>query len=138
MTAEGQRLPSSELGGKSLIAPVGLPSDLVGDHSELLDGEAAGRYLSEPASTVDRLIRKGLLEGCRHPDGVRREALDDCLERCRIKPGELPWASRLNGRGEEPPITRNGQSDRRHGSSYSGGQAGTGCGERAQGLRSTP
>ncbi len=72
----------------------------------MLDGAAVGRYLSVHASTVDQLIRDGLLEGSRHPVRVRREALEACLERCRIKPGGLPWASRQKGRGEDPPITK--------------------------------
>ena len=91
----------------------------VGNHEEWLDAEAAGRYLDLPTSVVHRLITDGQLDARSFPVRVRREALDACLERCRIKPGDLPYASRCKGRGEEPPITKEGKPDRRYGSRYS-------------------
>jgi hypothetical protein len=93
----------------------------VGNHGEWLDVEAAGRYLGLPVGTVDRLIRDGLLEGTRHPVRVRREALDACIERCRIGAGDLPFASSSTGRGGDPPLTAKGLPNRRYGPRYSSG-----------------
>jgi hypothetical protein len=90
----------------------------VGDHYEWLDAEAAGLYLGLPVGTIDRLIRDGLLDGRRHPVQVRREALDACIERCRIGAGTLPFASHSTGRGGEPPLTAKGLPNRRYGPRY--------------------
>jgi excisionase family DNA binding protein len=86
-----------------------------------LDAEGAGRYLSLPTNTVYRLIQDGHLDAVSCPDRIRRRALDEFLERCRIKPGDLPYASRLKGRGQEPPLTAKGLPDRRYGPRYSAG-----------------
>jgi excisionase family DNA binding protein len=95
----------------------GLLSDgmAAADEWQWLDAGGAGRYLNLPTSTVYRLIQDGRLEALSWPVRVRRPALDECIERCRITPGELPYASRLKGHGAEPPITAKGVPDRRYG-----------------------
>ena len=106
---------------------------LVGDHDEWLDAEAAALYLGLPAGTVDRLLRDGLLDGRRYPVQVRRDALDACIERCRIGAGTLPFASHSTGRGGEPPLTAKGLPNRRYGPRYgSSGLQGVGGGGRRQ------
>jgi len=90
----------------------------VEDHDEWLDPEAAARYLSLREITICRLIKEGELDGVGLPVRVRRQALDAYLERCRIKPGDLPYASQSTGRGEPPPTTKGGHLDRRYGPRY--------------------
>ena len=94
----------------------------VADHDEWLDVDAAARYLSLPASTIRRLIRHGQLATLRFPVRVRRQELDACLDRCRIKPGDLSYASQGPPRRPgDPPSTRKGVPDRRYGPRYSAG-----------------
>ena len=69
----------------------------VADHDEWLDVDAAARYLCLPASTIRRMIRHGHLATLRFPVCIRRQELDACLDRCRIKPGDLSYAS------QDPP-----------------------------------
>ena len=78
------------------------------------DAEGAATYLNVPVSTVARLIRDGLLDGKHSPVRLRRQDLDACIERCRIKSGDLAYASRPGGRPGEPPITSKGRPDRRY------------------------
>ena len=75
---------------------------------EWLDAEQAALLLGLPTKDIYRMIDGGRLKALSFPVRIRRQELDDCLERCRIKPGELPWASRSTGRGVEPPITSKG------------------------------
>ena len=58
------------------------------DRDEWLDVDAAGRYLNLPSKTIYRLIRDGHLDVLSFPVRTRRQDLDVCLERCRIKPGD--------------------------------------------------
>ena len=88
------------------------------DHDEWLDVEAAGRLLSLPARTVRRLILNGAIEALRPTAMVRREALDAYLDRCRLKPGDLSFASRSKGRDGDPPLNKAVLPDRRFGPRY--------------------
>jgi excisionase family DNA binding protein len=85
---------------------------------EWLDAEAAARYLGFHVNTIYQMVRDGRLPALRFPVRIRPEDLDTCLERCRIKPGELrhlnAYASGAHLSGE-PPITRRGAPDRRFG-----------------------
>lgn len=85
---------------------------------EWLSAEEAGRCLNLPASTIYLLIRRGQLDARLSPVRVCRADLDACLERCRIRAGQVAHlnqyaegASRLG----EPPITSKGRPDRRFG-----------------------
>jgi excisionase family DNA binding protein len=83
-----------------------------------MDAEAAARYLNFHVNTIYQMVRDGRLPALRFPVRIRQEDLDACLERCRIKPGELrhlnAYASGTHPAGE-PPITRRGTPDRRFG-----------------------
>jgi excisionase family DNA binding protein len=71
------------------------------EETEWLDAEAAAHYLNIHTNTIYRMVRNGTLPALRFPVRIRREALDACLERCRIKPGDL---AHLNpGRRAGPP-----------------------------------
>ena len=91
---------------------------LVAEEAEWMDVEAAARYLDFHANTIYRLVREGRLPALRFPVRIRREDLDACLERCRIKPGELAHlnqyarGTQLSGRTS---ITKAGTPDRRFG-----------------------
>ncbi len=99
----------------------------MGDHDEWLDAEAAGRYLNLPTSTIYRLIQAGQLDARSWPVRIRREALDECLERCRIKPGALSFSTQSDPpRSAQPRINRDGTPDRRYGSRYSAAGHGEG------------
>jgi excisionase family DNA binding protein len=86
--------------------------------AEWLDAEAAASYLDLHPNTIYRMIRDGRLPAMRFPVRIRREDLDDCLERCRIKPGELAHLNQY-ARGEhlsaERLMTKAGNPDRRFG-----------------------
>lgn len=99
----------------------------MGDHEEWLDAEAAGRYLNLPASAIYRLIRNGQLDARSWPVRIRRDALDACMERCRIKPGALPFSKEADPpRAAHPRVNRDGIPDRRYGSRYSAAEPGEG------------
>lgn len=83
-----------------------------------LSAEEAGRCLNLPASTIYLLIRDGRLDASRDPVRVRRKDLDACLERCRIRAGQVAHLNQYAGgasRPGEPPITSKGRPDRRYG-----------------------
>jgi excisionase family DNA binding protein len=94
---------------------------------EWLDAESAARYLGLKPATIYRLIVEGQLEGRRFPVRLRREDLDACLERCRIKPGQLAHldgnaARRAHG-DRTPPMPGKGVPDRRYGRRYAAAEA---------------
>ena len=94
----------------------------MGDHGEWLDADAAGRYLNLPASTIYRLITHGQLDARSWPVRIRRQALDECLERCRIRPGDLSFSKQFDPpRAPQPRINRDGTPDRRYGQRYGNG-----------------
>jgi len=83
-----------------------------------LSAEEAGRYLNLPASTIYLLIRDGQLNARLSPVRVCRADLDACLERCRIRAGQVAHLNQYAdgaSRPGDPPITRTGQPDRRFG-----------------------
>jgi len=90
----------------------------VAEQAEWLDVEAAARYLAFHPNTIYRMIREGRLAACRSPVGIRREDLDPCRERCRIKPGELAHLNAYAAGAHlaaEPAVTKAGRPDRRYG-----------------------
>ncbi len=69
----------------------------------------AARYINLPVRSIYRLIHDGRLEAVRFPVRVRRHELDACLERCRIRPGEVAHLNAYPGgasRLAEPPLTK--------------------------------
>ncbi|MCA1708124.1 MAG: helix-turn-helix domain-containing protein, partial [Actinobacteria bacterium] len=58
------------------------------DDDEWLDAEAAARYINLPIGSIYRLVHEGRLEAVCPPVRVRRQDVEDCVERCRIRPGE--------------------------------------------------
>jgi excisionase family DNA binding protein len=110
--AAGTEFDSSATAGPSVRCRA------VAGGDEWLDVEAAARYLGFHVNTIYQMVRDGRLPALRFPVRIRREDLDTCLERCRIKPGELrhlnAYASGAHLSGE-PPITRRGAPDRRFG-----------------------
>ena len=91
---------------------------LVADSEEWMDAEAAARYLNFHVNTIYQMVRDGRLPALRFPVRIRQEDLDTCLERCRIKPGELSHLNQYaRGSAETPQrVTAKGQPDRRYGS----------------------
>jgi excisionase family DNA binding protein len=90
----------------------------VASGEEWLDAEAAARYLDFHVNTIYQMVRDGRLPALRFPVRIRREDLDTCVERCRIKPGELRHLNAYASGGHlsgEPPITQRGTPDRRFG-----------------------
>jgi hypothetical protein len=85
---------------------------------EWLDAEAAARHLDLPTRLVYAMVRNGQLTALLFPVRIRRRDLEGCLERCRIRPGDLahldPNAGRRGGL-REAPLTRRGTPDRRFG-----------------------
>ena len=93
----------------------------VADEDEWLDAEAAARYINLPVRSIYRLVHDGRLEAVRFPVRVRRHELDACLERCRIRPGEVAHLNAYPGGASgvaEPPLTKQGRPDRRYGRRY--------------------
>ncbi len=95
----------------------------VADDEEWLDIDEAAHYLNLPNRTIRRRIAAGEFEAVGSPARIRRQELDDFIERSRIKPGAL--AHLLNeypagaSRFGEVPITSKGRPDRRFGPRYS-------------------
>jgi excisionase family DNA binding protein len=88
------------------------------DSGEWIDAEAAARYLNFHVNTIYQMVRDGRLPAMRFPVRIRQEDLDACLERCRIKPGELRHLNAYAGGTHlagEAPITQTGGPDRRFG-----------------------
>lgn len=98
-------------------SPPTVPSAAVAEE-DWLDAEAAAAYLGLPARLVYAMVNAGQVPAVRFPLRIRRQDLENCLERCRIKPGELahldPNATRRGG-SREPPLTARGTPDRRFG-----------------------
>lgn len=88
------------------------------EDGEWLDVEAAARYLDVHANTIYRMVRDGQLAALRFPVRIRTEDLRSCIQRCRIKPGELVHLNPYAGGGHlsaQPSITKAGTPDRRYG-----------------------
>jgi excisionase family DNA binding protein len=104
-------------GARSLdLGSVHLPP--VAEQAEWLDVEAAARYLALHPSMIYRMIHEGRLAASRSPVRIRREDLDACLERCRIKPGDLAHMNAFAGGAHlaaERAVTKAGRPDRRYG-----------------------
>jgi excisionase family DNA binding protein len=86
--------------------------------AEWLDVEAAARFLHFHPNTVYRMVRDGRLPALRFPVRIHRMDLETCLERCRIKPGELAHLNQYARRTHLAPVTgvtRSGAPDRRYG-----------------------
>ena len=85
---------------------------------EWLDAEAAAAHLGLPARLVYAMVNAGQVPALRFPLRIRRQDLENCLERCRIRPGELahldPNATRRGG-SREPALTARDTPDRRFG-----------------------
>lgn len=96
--------------------PRSVPSEAV--EEEWLDAEAAARHLGLPSRLVYAMIKAGQLPALCFPVRIRRQDLDRCVDRCRIKPGDLahldPNANRRGG-GRTVPLTLRGTPDRRYG-----------------------
>jgi len=95
----------------------------VAEETEWLDVEAAARYLDFYVNTIYRLVRDRKLPALRFPVRIHREHLDACLERCRIKPGELSHLNQYARRDHlapEPLRTKAGTPDRRYGPRLNG------------------
>jgi len=87
-----------------------------------LSVDEAARYLNLPNRTIRRRISAGDFKAVGSPVRIRRQDLDDYIDQCRIKPGELVHLNDYPGgaaRPGEPPITRKGLPDRRFGPRYS-------------------
>lgn len=88
------------------------------EEAEWLDVEAAARHLGFGPNTIRRLIRDGQLPALGRPVRVRRGDLDACVERSRIKPGQLAHMNDY-ATGEhlaaERAVTKAGRADRRYG-----------------------
>lgn len=85
---------------------------------EWLDADGAARYLAVPKRTLFRLVDEGKLYGLRFPVRIRRSDLDECIGRCRVRPGELAHLdanARRRGAAGEPRLTKKGVPDRRYG-----------------------
>ena len=94
-----------------------VPSPAVAEE-EWLDAEEAAAYLGLPTRLVYAMVNAGQVPALRFPLRIRRRDLDNCLERCRIRPGELAHldanATRRGG-SRVPPLTARGTPDRRFG-----------------------
>jgi len=62
-------------------------------NDEWVDVETAGRYLRIAPTIILRLVQDEKLTALSSPILVDRRELETCLERCRIKPGELSHLS---------------------------------------------
>lgn len=85
---------------------------------EWLDADAAARHLGLPTGFVYAMVRAGQLPALRFPVRIRRRDLDGCLDRCRIKPGDLAHHDQnalRRGGSRQAPLTRRGTPDRRFG-----------------------
>jgi len=70
--------------------PSGPPSTSRSDgDAEWLDVEEGARYLNMPNRTIRRGIADSEFEAVGSPARIRRDDLDDFIDRSRIKPGEL-------------------------------------------------
>lgn len=90
----------------------------VAEQAEWLDVGAAARHLGVNPDAIYRMIRMGHLTALRFPIRIRREDLDACLERCRIKPGDLAHLNVYAAGAHlaaERAVTKAGRPDRRYG-----------------------
>lgn len=83
-----------------------------------MDVEAAARYLNFHPNTIYQIVRDGRLPALRFPVRIRQRDVDTCLERCRIKPGDLAHLNpyvRQRQSAPQPAVTKRGAPDRRFG-----------------------
>ena len=107
----------------SELAPASLPPAATGVNDvdeDWLEVDAAARYLSVPRAVIYRLIDDGMLPARRSPTLIRPRDLDDCVERCRIRPSQLAHLNQYAGhkqvrRQPQPRLTAKGVPDRRYG-----------------------
>ena len=62
---------------------------MVAEQDEWIGVEAAARLIDLHRNTIYRLVREGRLPALKFPVRIRRQDLDDLLDRFRVKPGEL-------------------------------------------------
>ncbi len=94
---------------------------MAGDE-EWLDIDEAARYVNLPNRTIRRRISAGDFEAVGSPARIRRDNLDDFIDRSRIKPGELVHLNAYpdgQHRAGIAPFTSKGRPDRRFGPRYS-------------------
>ena len=85
---------------------------------EWLDAEAAARYFRLPTRLIYAMVREAQLPALQFPVRIRRQDFDACMERFRIKPGDLAHLDankRRRSDDVEGPVTRSGVPDRRYG-----------------------
>ncbi len=92
---------------------------MTSDHEhDWLDPTRAALYLRIPLGTLYRLIHEGKLLAARDPLRVRRTDLTACIEKSRIRPGQLAHLDANVGRRPRPddpvPLTTTGSPDRRY------------------------
>ena len=96
---------TTQLAGGGHQSPPTVPSLAVAEE-EWLDAEAAAAYLGLPTRLVYAMVNAGQVPALRFPLRIRRQDLDNCLERCRIRPGELAHldanATRRGALGSHP------------------------------------
>jgi excisionase family DNA binding protein len=93
----------------------------VAEDEDWLDAEAAARQLGLPTRLIYAMVRAGDLPALQFPVRIRRRDVHACLERCRIKPGDLAHLdpNRARRAGDvEPPVAASGRPDRRFGRRY--------------------
>lgn len=98
-------------------SPTTVPSRAVAEE-EWLDAEAAAAYLRLPTRLVYAMVNAGQVPGLRFPLRIRRQDLENCLDRCRIRPGDLAHLdanATKRGGGRKAPLTARGTPDRRFG-----------------------
>lgn len=103
---------TSQRAGRGHQSPPTVPSAPVAEE-EGLDVEAAAAYLGLPARLVYAMVNAGQVPALRFPLQIRRQDLENCLERCRIRRGELAHLD-LNAtrRGGSRTITARDTPDR--------------------------
>ena len=77
---------------------------------EWLDAEAAARCLRLPTRLIYAMVRGGQLASLQFPVRIRRQDLDACLERSRIKPGDLAHLDANKRRRSDVGVNRPGFS----------------------------
>ena len=130
--ASSPRSPIARRPGLYALPPVAEPA-------EWLDVEATARYLDVHPNTIYRMIRDGRLPALRSPVRLRREDLDACLDRCRIRPGELAHLNAYatgDHLAAERAVTKAGTPDRRYGPRLARGTASS-AGDRAPDAKAT-
>ena len=65
---------------------------------EWLDAEAAARHLGLSTEFIYAMVNADQLPALRFPVRIRRHDLEGCLERCKIKPGDLAHLDAIGDR----------------------------------------